>query len=816
MEIAVQDFYSLTGHNLSLHIVDLSGNSAKAVFAAIELVKDQKVQAIAGALTWQEAAIVAEMDEINKEVPVISLTQPSSPIVPNKKFPVIGMYQDISMDISCISAIVASFKWTKVNAIYEGRNSYTSNLGGITLLSSSLREIGVELEYFSAFPEFSSLVNPNIIIQKELQTLREKQSKVFIFVQTSLTLTTMLFENAKQMGMMGEGYVWIMADGIANLIDSVNASAITSMQGVLGFRTHYSDNTASFREFQMNFQRVSIDEYPKEDKNHHPSVYALRAYDSIWTIAKAAKILQQKNDSKPLLQHILSSDFEGLSSRIQFQNYKLGDKPTFQILNIVGKSYREIGFWSEELGFTKNLVKHANGKNKNLTAEEGLDRVYWPGGRTSVPTGFLETKAKELRIAVLARSTCSQFLKANHDDKQNITYITGFSIDVFEAAVRRLQYPLMYNLFPFYGSYNDLIKEVSNKTFDAAIGDILITADRNQHIEFSQPYIQAGLVMVVTMKSDESLQFWMFMKPFTKGMWILMAAMTLFTGFVIWCLEHRINSDFRGPPNRQIGTLLWFSFSTLVFAHRESIRSQWSRLVLAPWLFLILIVTSTYTANLTSLLTNPQLEPSGTDIGSLKRTRATIGCNGNPFTFWYLEKVLGFKTGNIKTIASIDDFAKALSSGDIRAAFMFTPHARVFLSEFSTGFTMTGPTYKLTGFGFVFPKGSSLALNISEAIIYLTQSGELQQLEEQKLSYSKYSTSPSTASSGTQGLGPRPLAGLFIISGSVSIFALIVVAISLLRSHWESSLTFIQTMLAGRAFWSWLTTFFAKNDLLQL
>ncbi|EEF38776.1 glutamate receptor 3.1 [Ricinus communis] len=418
---------------------------------------------------------------------------------------------------------------------------------------------------------------------------------------------------------------------------------------------------------------------------------------------------------------------------------------------------------------------------------------------------------KQLRIAVPARSIFKQFVKVNRDHDQNITYISGFSVDVFEAAVKCLQYPLMYNMVPFYGSHNDMIKEVSDKTFDAAVGDILITANRNhESVQFSQPYIESGLVMVVALKSDRWNQSWMFMEPFSKEMWFLMAAMTVFTGFVVWSLEHEINEDFRGPPNRQVGTSLWFSFSTVIFAHRERIRSQFSRIVLVPWLFLILIVTSTYTANLTSILTNPQVEPSETDINSLKSSNAAIGCDGNSFTIWYLEKVLNIKAGNIKIIASSDDFAKELSSGHTKAAFMLTPHARVFLSEYCGGFTLAGPTYKLSGFGFVFPRGSSLALDISETIIYLTQNGELQQLENEKLSSCKCSKSASNSSSVTQSLGPRPFAGLFIISGSVSVVGLIIGAIRLLRSHWDR-FAFIQKMLMGRGMWSWLATLFALN-----
>lgn len=123
--------------------------------------------------------------------------------------------------------------------------------------------------------------------------------------------------------------------------------------------------------------------------------------------------------------------------------------------------------------------------------------------------------------------------------------------------------------------------------------------------------------------------------------------------------------------------------------------------MLAPWLFLLLVVSSTFTASLTSLLTNPHPEPSILDVDVLKRTDAMVGCDGSSLVIQYLVKVLRFKPQNIRAIASSDDYAKALANGDIKAAFILMPHAKIFHAKYCRGFTITGPTYKLGGFGFV-------------------------------------------------------------------------------------------------------------------
>ncbi|KAK9284598.1 hypothetical protein L1049_023774 [Liquidambar formosana] len=77
MEMAVHDSNNLTGNKLVLNLRDLSGNSARTSSFAIDLIKNQQVQAIVGALTWQEATVIAAMDDITSKVPIISLAMPA-------------------------------------------------------------------------------------------------------------------------------------------------------------------------------------------------------------------------------------------------------------------------------------------------------------------------------------------------------------------------------------------------------------------------------------------------------------------------------------------------------------------------------------------------------------------------------------------------------------------------------------------------------------------------------------------------------------------------------------------------------------------
>lgn len=105
------------------------------------------------------------------------------------------------------------------------------------------------------------------------------------------------------------------------------------------------------------------------------------------------------------------------------------------------------------------------------------------------------------------------------------------------------------------------------KTYDAVVGDITILSKRSKYVEFTQPYTESGLTMVIPAKSNESP--WMFTKPFTWGVWLVVAFILIYTMFIVWFLEHQSNPEFKGSLKDQIATAMWFAFCSLFFAHSK-------------------------------------------------------------------------------------------------------------------------------------------------------------------------------------------------------------------------------------------------------
>ncbi|KAL3655223.1 hypothetical protein CASFOL_001009 [Castilleja foliolosa] len=757
IEIAVQDFKSFV--NLILY-------SSRAASAAIDLVSHNQIDAIIGTVSLQEATLLSELStSTNINIPIISLSPTaSSPQQITPKVPsFIRMNIPVIYHIQCISALVARFKWRKVILLNEQGNGLSDDPGLLTRLSDSIRAFDSYVEGHVSFPQFSSMLDPKAFIADELKRLRSTNVKVFIVFQCSFDFATILFEKAKELGMLGKGYVWLVSDEITNLLDSVDLSVIHNMQGVVGLKTDYDHNNKYLRDFKSRFRKKYGLEYPKEEENMNPSIYSFRAYDAVWSLVKASQ-----NGSKDFLtKNILSSvDFEGLSGRISFKNGLLSQKPVFRIVNVIGKSYQEVAVWSPEFGLSDDLDGNRMRLNgPELTGE--LSSVYWPGGERIVPMGLsMGSKMKPLRIGVPAKGAFKQFVKVTVDQVTNQTRIVGFSIDVFEAAVKELPYDFHYVFVPFYGSYDEMVVAVSNKSLDAAVGDTEIMADRYVHASFSHPYIESGLVMVVTVKPGLQESSIIALKPFTLKMWALLAIFCLSTGTIIWISEYANgNEEFSNK-----------SFFEIV---KETIRSAESRLVLGAWKCVVFVVAASFTAVLSTMMTVPRLQPSIQEIDYLRDTNASVGCNGNSFICHYLINVLNFNPGNVRGINSINEYPLAFERGDIKAAFFVAPHAKVFLRKYCKGYIISGPSYTLGGFGFVFPKGSTLEADMSEAILRVTQSGQVNKLETNMLQLCNCTSSTGRQDNDDLTLGPGPfsymfwfLFGTIVVALLISIFRL--------------------------------------------
>uniref|UniRef100_A0A2N9HDV6 Ionotropic glutamate receptor C-terminal domain-containing protein n=1 Tax=Fagus sylvatica TaxID=28930 RepID=A0A2N9HDV6_FAGSY len=726
MKLALDDFYDKFNQSLILHIRDSQGEPIQAALEAMDLINTQEVQAILGPRTWEETSLVAEVGSQN-QIPTLSFAD-TTPQWAAERWPfLLQASPNQFKQMNAIAAIVQSWEWRRLTVIYEDRDSSATR------------------------------VLPHLSNALQLEKLKEGQGRVFV-VHLSFGLAERLFEMAKRENMMGKDYVWITTDPITNLVHAMNASTISKMEGILGVKSYFPETGDRFLDFRHRFyDRFSL-EHPEED-NHEPDIFAAQAYDAAWTMAIAMR--ESNQGGQLLLEKVVLSDFNGLSGKVEFIDNKLVPVNIFQIVNVVGRSYRELGFWSDGQGFSVNLNENAT-YNSSMKA---LGRVFWPGGPWNTPRGWtLPLSANPLRIGVPVQTSFKEYVNVEYDPLEDNTSYTGFAIDVFKETLEQLPFYLPYNFYQFNGRYNDLVEQIHLKNFDAVVGDVTIVSGRYQHAEFTHPYTESGLVMIVPVISKTSNRAWLFMKPFTMAMWLLIGAINVYNGFVIWLLERNNCPELKGSVINQMGMLIWLAFNTLFSINGQRLHSNLSRMAMVVWLFVALVIMQTYTANLTSMLTAQHLGPTVTDIETLKNSNAKIGhCSGS-FLSNYLVDVLDFNRDNIRTFNSTEDYADALQNREIAAAFLEVPLANLFLAKYCKGFTMAGPTYKVGGLGFAFPRGSPLLPSITEALLKVSESGRLRELENNMIASAKCQDVETDKE--TPSLSPNSFLVLFIMSGT--------------------------------------------------
>ncbi|GKC19516.1 glutamate receptor 2.7-like protein [Tanacetum coccineum] len=527
------------------------------------------------------------------------------------------------------------------------------------------------------------------------------------------------------------------------------------MEGVVGLGSFFLDTSSPFHDFSIKFQTNFKMQYPEEEKNT-PGIFAVQAYDATWIVALA---LNERNMSgQKLLDMVSSITLAGISGEVKHIDRKQAPSRMFQIINIIGKYYREVGFWSEGLGFSEVIDDRATYD----TSLGNLGHIFWPGRPLDAPRGWaIPTSVKPLRVGVPTMAMFKKFVEVKYDERiQNLTY-TGYSVELFKETVKRLPYYVPYEFYPFTGKYDDLVEQVYLKKFDAVVGDVSVVSRRYKYAEFTHPYTETGLVMVVPVTPYHGQ--WLFVKPFTLGMWALTIVVNIYTGLVVWLIERKHSPELQGSPFNQTAILLTLAFTRMFFTNGDELHSNLTRMTAVAWLFAAIIIV--------------------------------VGYGRGAHVATYLVDVLGFKLENIRSFTSPEGYAHALRNREISAVFLESPFTKLFFAKYCKSFTTAGPTFGDGGFAFVLPKGSPMLADFTKALLNVSESGTLREIEKKMLG-SEQCVDQDSAHDEYESLGLSSFWLLFVLTGGTSTISLAIYFIISLRNHCQIEWRYFITIIS--------------------
>ncbi|KAI9116182.1 hypothetical protein K1719_013112 [Acacia pycnantha] len=485
--------------------------------AAARLI-DLKVRAILGPQNSEQARYIVKRDarkEKENQVPVIwfPITGPSLLPPPSPS----SIYSDEGLNcfqFRAIADIIKALGWQSIVPIYE-KTEYGSHL--LPCLTNVLKAMGIRMDNVTAIDSDSK----DFEINSTLHTLNSARTHVFL-VHMSMDLGKRFILSAQENEMMGEGYAWILTQELSSLTypqhtikrELYNAdlsSVLTNfndqvpltryMQGALGVRPRDPKKTKTRVEKETNFS-ISF--------KSRLTIYGWWAYHTIEALAMALEKPGSTDNGQTLLNEIEAITFTGVSG-VKF-NLSQGqlDQSELEVYNVVGDSERIIGNWSPERGLFQNQSSNKGGE---AAGEYNVTDPLWPGHTLDKPP--------KLRIGVPTKNSSPELVNADNSGER--LTIDGFANNVFLKALEVLPFRLNnYEFVPLPNmTYDDILcSQMKEKDLDVIIGDITIVANRTNCVDFTLPYLDSSVAMVVRVK-DASTNKLILVKPFNGLLWLL-------------------------------------------------------------------------------------------------------------------------------------------------------------------------------------------------------------------------------------------------------------------------------------------------------
>ncbi|NOY93717.1 MAG: transporter substrate-binding domain-containing protein [Deltaproteobacteria bacterium] len=299
---------------------------------------------------------------------------------------------------------------------------------------------------------------------------------------------------------------------------------------------------------------------------------------------------------------------------------------------------------------------------------------------------------------------------------------TGISVEVFDAIATRARINYRFVHAP---SAAAAIAAVARGDVDLAVGPISITAERAQHVDFTQPYFLASLGIA----SPQRLSLWQRAKPFLSRAFIVGVAglsfVLLVIGTLIWLLERRRNPEhFPKAPLQGIANGAWFALVTMTtvgYGDKAPITLA-GRVVAGVWMVVSMVIASSLIAGIATALTLARVdssaiesadELSGKDVAVVRGTTAIAFVRS--------------RGGRPVVASSLQAALADVSSGRASAIVFDRPALSYAIAQDANlDLTLAEASYEPQGYGFAIATGSALGHRLDVALLDFAGSRQME------------------------------------------------------------------------------------------
>ncbi|XP_051805350.1 probable glutamate receptor [Acanthochromis polyacanthus] len=360
--------------------------------------------------------------------------------------------------------------------------------------------------------------------------------------------------------------------------------------------------------------------------------------------------------------------------------------------------------------------------------------------------------------------------------------LEGYCIDLISELSRKLgfKYKLhlvkdnRYGSIDSSGNWNGMIGEVVRGEADLAVAPLTLTAVREQFVDMTTPFMQTGIGFILRKDVASEESTFSFLSPFSTEMWIGVLIAFLLTGLCIYLVGRISPTEWAEPDTDEHSFTLLHSFWYITGAltlqgagpHPKALSG---RVVSAIWWIFAVLLLACYFGNFHSMLhsnskhisiksfedlANQDVIDYGTvEAGS---TMLFFKNSNNPVYRRIYERMERKKS----YVSSMEEGVRRTQEGNF--AFIGEAVSLDLAVARYCKLARSQEVISMRAYSIAAPLGSPLVKNLTNAILQLSESGELTYLRDKWWASSCVSADGAHVS---EALLPYDLRGLFLLLG---------------------------------------------------
>lgn len=310
--------------------------------------------------------------------------------------------------------------------------------------------------------------------------------------------------------------------------------------------------------------------------------------------------------------------------------------------------------------------------------------------------------------------------------EQNGQYV-GFSIELWKEIANDLK--IDYELYK-EPTITDLLNSVSAGLADVAVAGITITSEREEKLDFSYPYFESGLQILVPTSSSTSNLFLLslLLSPIFLQTIAFLTVAILIAAHLIWYFERKTNpAMFPEKYLPGIAEAAWWAVVTVVtVGYGDKVpKDTFGRIIATLWMFSGILLISYFTASITSALTVQKLQTDVTNVTDLfGKQVATV--KGSTAAAYLADRPVGILEFN-----TIEEAFQAIEERKANAIVYDAPVLLYYAKGKGAGkVNVVGPIFQKQSYGIALQQKSSYREPINQALLKLKENGNYDRLYE--------------------------------------------------------------------------------------